>query len=263
MIKIQAAPGANVLVLKNGKVVFERSYGFLDYKKTSPVQSETIYDLASITKVLATTQAAMFLHSRGELDMNKTLGDYLPELKGTNKSNLVLKDVMAHEAGLKAFIPHYVHTVESGQWKSSYYKSAPESGFSRPVSNDMYARDGLKDSIWNWTVKSELLPKPASGKHKYVYSDLTMYFMQAVIEQIVNQPLDEFLEQNFMLHWDYTRSPSILILNYQLIRLHLLRMMSLFEKDKFRDLCMTPVLRCTAGWLVMRVFLAQQMIWQS
>ncbi|RIW16477.1 glycosyl hydrolase [Algoriphagus lacus] len=193
MIQIQAAPGANVLVVKAGKVVFERSYGYLDYSKSAPVSQETIYDLASVTKVLATTQAAMFLHSRGELDMNKTLVNYLPELKGTNKANLVLKDVMAHEAGLKAFIPHYVKTVQSGQWRGDFYKPTPQPGFTRPVANDMYGIDALRDSIWNWTVQSELLPKP----NKYVYSDLTMYFMQAVIERIVNQPLDEFLDQNF------------------------------------------------------------------
>lgn len=193
MIQMQAAPGANVLVVKNGKVVFERSYGHLDYQQSAAVTPETVYDLASITKVLATTQAAMFLHSRGEMDMNKTLGDYLPELRGTNKANLILKDVMAHEAGLKAFIPHFVHTVQSGQWKASYYQPSPSPGFNRPVSNDMYGRDALRDSIWHWTVKSDLLPKP----NKYVYSDLTMYFMQAVIERITNQPLDEFVDQIF------------------------------------------------------------------
>jgi beta-N-acetylhexosaminidase len=193
MIKIQAAPGANVLVMKEGKVVFQKSYGHLDYKKSKPVTPETVYDLASVTKVLATTQAVMFLQSRGELDMNRTLGDYLPELKGTNKANLKLKDVLAHEAGLKAFIPHYVHTVQAGQWRPDYYKPTAQPGFSRPVSNDMFGRDALRDSIWSWTVKSDLLPKPT----KYVYSDLTMYFMQAVVERIVNQPLDEFLDQNF------------------------------------------------------------------
>lgn len=195
-IRIQATPGANVLVVKDGKVVFERSYGQLEYKASPKVNSETVYDLASITKVLATTQAVMFLTSRGELDMNKTLGDYLPELKGTNKANLHLKDVMAHEAGLKSFIPHYVHTVESGQWRGDYYKPSATPGFTRPVSNDMFARDGLRDSIWNWTVKSDLLPK-RGGRNSYVYSDLTMYFMQAVVEKVVNQPLDEFLAQNF------------------------------------------------------------------
>jgi CubicO group peptidase (beta-lactamase class C family) len=193
MIQMQAAPGANVLVVKNGKVVFERSYGHLDYQQSAPVTPETVYDLASITKVLATTQAVMFLHSRGELDMNKTLGDYLPELKGTNKAPLVLKDVLAHEAGLKAFIPHFVHTVQDGQWKPTYYQAGSGQGFNRPVSNDMFAMDALRDSIWHWTVKSDLLPKP----NKYVYSDLTMYFMQAVVEKIVNQPLDEFVDQIF------------------------------------------------------------------
>ncbi|MBN7813982.1 glycoside hydrolase family 3 N-terminal domain-containing protein [Algoriphagus pacificus] len=195
-IRIQATPGANVLVVKDGKVVFERSYGKLEYKDSPKVNSETVYDLASITKVLATTQAVMFLQSRGELDMNKTLGDYLPELRGTNKEKLVLKDVMTHESGLVAYIPHYVKTVQNGSWRGDYYKPSAETGFSRPVSNDMFGRDDLRDSIWNWTVESKLLPK-SGGRYKYVYSDLTMYLMQAVVERIVNQPLNEFMDQNF------------------------------------------------------------------
>ena len=193
MIAAKAAPGARVLVVKEGTVVFDRSYGHLDYEKSSPVTSETIYDLASVTKVAATTLAAMFLHSRGELDVTKTLGDYLPELKKTNKGGIVLKDLMAHEAGLKAFIPHYTKTLSSGKWNPSYYKDSISEGYTLPVSNEMFAKTSLRDSLWKWTVESELLPKP----YGYVYSDLTMYFMQAVIERIVNQPLDEFLEKNF------------------------------------------------------------------
>lgn len=192
----QATPGANVLVMKNGKVVFEKSYGNLEYKKSPRVNANTLYDLASITKVLATTQAVMFLESRGEISMTKTLGDYLPELKGTNKANLVIKDVMAHEAGLVAFMPHYVKTISAGTWKNDYYRQISEPGFSRPVSNEMYAKDELRDSIWNWTVESNLRSKTI-GKANYVYSDLTMYLMQAVVERIVGQPLDEFMSHNF------------------------------------------------------------------
>ncbi len=193
MIAAKAAPGARVLVVKEGTVVFDRSYGHLDYEKSAPVTSETVYDLASVTKVAATTLAAMFLHSRGELDVTKTLGDYLPELKKTNKGGIVLKDLLAHEAGLKAFIPHYTKTLTSGKWNPTYYKDSISEGFTLPVSNDMFAKTSLRDSLWKWTVESELLPKP----YGYVYSDLTMYFMQAVVERIVNQPLDEFVEQNF------------------------------------------------------------------
>ncbi len=197
-IRIQATPGANVLVVKDGKVVFERSYGKLEYKASPAVNSETVYDLASITKVLATTQAVMFLESRGELDMKKSLEDYLPELKGTNKGKLVLSDVMAHEAGLVAFIPYYARTVEAGQWRGDYYKPQASLGFSRPISNDMYGIDALRDSIWHWTIESKITPIPrGASKHKYVYSDLTMYLMQAVVERIVNQPMEAFLDQNF------------------------------------------------------------------
>ncbi|WP_439488618.1 glycoside hydrolase family 3 N-terminal domain-containing protein [Algoriphagus sp.] len=197
-IRIQATPGANVLVVKDGKVVFERSYGKLEYKASPTVNSETVYDLASITKVLATTQAVMFLESRGELDMKKSLEDYLPELKGTNKGKLVLSDVMAHEAGLVAFIPYYARTVEAGQWRGDYYKPQPTLGFSRQVSNDMFGLDALRDSIWHWTIESKITPIPrGASKHPYVYSDLTMYLMQAVVERIVNQPMETFLDQNF------------------------------------------------------------------
>ncbi|MCE7057480.1 serine hydrolase [Algoriphagus sp. AGSA1] len=197
-IRIQATPGANVLVVKDGKVVFERSYGKLEYKASPAVTSETVYDLASITKVLATTQAVMFLESRGELDMKKTLEDYLPELKGTNKGKLVLSDVMAHEAGLVAFIPYYARTVEAGQWRGDYYKPQASLGFSRQVSNDMYGMDALRDSIWHWTIESKLTPiSRGASKHGYVYSDLTMYLMQAVVERVVNQPMEAFLDQNF------------------------------------------------------------------
>ena len=197
-IRIQATPGANVLVVKDGKVVFERSYGKLEYKDSPRVNSETVYDLASITKVLATTQAVMFLESRGELDMKNSLEDYLPELKGTNKGKMVLSDVMAHEAGLIAFIPYYARTVEAGQWRGDYYKPALTPGFSRAVSNDMYGMDALRDSIWHWTVDSRVTPIPrGASKHAYVYSDLTMYLMQAVVERIVNQAMEDFLDQNF------------------------------------------------------------------
>ncbi|MCL6261632.1 serine hydrolase [Aquiflexum sp. TKW24L] len=193
----KAIPGGVILVAKNGQVIFEKAYGHYDYKKTRPVTTETIYDLASITKVLATTQAVMFLESRGVIDMNKPIGNYLPELENTNKEDLILRDILAHEAGLVAFLPHYAKTVEASQWKSQYYRSVAEPGYSLPVSNDMFALNSLRDSIWTWTIKSELRKHEGNKrKYGYVYSDLTMYLMQELVEEMTQQPLDEFLEQN-------------------------------------------------------------------
>jgi CubicO group peptidase (beta-lactamase class C family) len=177
--------------------VFEKAYGYYDYSKRKPVTTETVYDLASVTKILATTQAVMFLASRNLIDMDKPLERYLPELKGTNKGPLILEDVLAHEAGLVAFIPHYAKTVESGRWKPEYYRETAEPGFTTPVSNNMYGMNSLRDSLWHWTIQSKLRPKEQGrNKYSYVYSDLTMYLLQALVERVTNQPLDEFLDQN-------------------------------------------------------------------
>ncbi|GAB2624232.1 glycoside hydrolase family 3 N-terminal domain-containing protein [Belliella aquatica] len=197
-IRKKATPGGVVLVAKNGQVVFEKAYGYHDYEKTQAVNTKTIYDLASITKVLATTQAVMFLASRDIIDMDKPISRYLPELKLTNKGDLLLKDIMAHEAGLVAFIPYYVNTVQAGSWKNEYYRDSASEDYNIPISNDMYGRQSLRDSIWNWTIKSDLRkPDPNRRRYSYVYSDLTMYLMQAVVERMTNQPMDEFMDQNF------------------------------------------------------------------
>jgi len=154
--------------------------------------------LASITKVVATTQVMMFLESRQLIDMDRTVGDYLPELKATNKGNLVIKDIMLHEAGLLAYIPHFAKTLEGGKWKSGYYKTQPEEGYRVRVAENMYAMDALPDSVWKWTIESELRRLPSGKrKHGYLYSDLGMLILQKLAEKIVNQPLDLFLEQNF------------------------------------------------------------------
>ena len=194
----KSTPGGTVLVAKDGQVVFQKAYGYHDYKRSVPVTPETIYDLASITKVVATTQVMMFLESRQLIDMDRTVGDYLPELKATNKGNLTIKDIMAHEAGLLPYIPHFAKTLEGGHWKSGYYKALPDEGYSVRVAENMYAMNALPDSVWKWTVESDLRRLPSGrSKHTYLYSDLGMLILQKVTEKIVNQPIDQFLEQNF------------------------------------------------------------------
>ena len=194
----RSTPGGVVLVAKDGDVVFERAYGHMDYSRSNPVTPETVYDLASLTKVLATTQIMMFLKSRNLIDVEETVAHYLPELKPTNKGAIAIKDILAHEAGLLAWIPHYARTVESGSWKVEYFKDRPQNGFAVPVAPNMYASDALPDSLWRWTVESDLR-KLSSGRRKYsyLYSDVGMYILQRIIERVINQPMGEFLDQNF------------------------------------------------------------------
>ncbi|MBX2842579.1 MAG: serine hydrolase, partial [Flammeovirgaceae bacterium] len=106
-ISYEATPGCQVLVAKDGKIVFNKSYGYHTYSNKEKVTNSSIFDLASLTKVLSTLQAVMLLEEQGKIDLNGKLSDYLPELYGTNKSNIIVKQVLTHQAGLKAFIPFW------------------------------------------------------------------------------------------------------------------------------------------------------------
>ncbi len=198
-IRKKAFPGGVILVAKNGKVVLEKGYGHLDYTNNQQVSNGTVYDLASLTKVMATTQVIMFMHGRGLIDMNNTLETYLPELKATNKGNLLIKDIMAHESGLLGWIPHFSKTMEGNLWRDGFYSSKKDEVYSIPISDGMFAHYTLPDSVWHWTVQSNLKKSGTKGNERfsYTYSDIGMYLLQRLIEQQTNQPLNEFLEQNF------------------------------------------------------------------
>ncbi|MFC4870253.1 glycoside hydrolase family 3 N-terminal domain-containing protein [Negadavirga shengliensis] len=194
----KATPGGTVLIAKNGHVIFEKAYGHYDYSKERSVSKGTLYDLASLTKVMATTQMMMFLESRGLISMDKEIGHYLPELKGTNKEMLLLRDIMAHEAGLPASLPHHTNTLNGVVWKNEYYMSKEESPYDLPIAQGMYAHRSLPDSVWKWTVASHLRRSGVKeSKSSYVYSDVGMYLLHRMVEGMVNQPMNEFLEQHF------------------------------------------------------------------
>ena len=106
-IAVQAAPGCQVLVAKNGKVIWDKAYGYYKYDKKTPVELSSIYDLASVTKTTATVSMLMKLYSDSLLDLSKTVVDYLPETKGTEIANLKLSDILTHQSGLVAWIPFY------------------------------------------------------------------------------------------------------------------------------------------------------------
>lgn len=194
-IRQQAIPGAVVLVAKDGKVVFDRAYGYLSYDSTEPVYPETIYDLASVTKIMATTVSVMKLYDEGKLDLQKTLGDYLPWVKGSNKENLKLWDIILHQAGLKSFIPFYRETVNvtdnsSPNW--SFYALKADSSHTVRVADRMYMRNDWVDTIYNRILTSSLEPG-----NKYIYSDNDFIFLGKVVEAITGSPLEVYVKNTF------------------------------------------------------------------
>lgn len=197
----KATPGCQVLVVRNGSVVFEKAYGYQTYNKQKLVTETSLYDIASVTKVLATLQTVMFLVDQKEIDVDKKISYYLKELKGTNKEDLVIRNILLHQAGLTPFIPHWIKTMnEDKKINPKYLSTIPQKGFTERVAENLYAISSIEDSLWKWTVDSPLKGKPLFGKkYPYKYSDLTFYLMKRLVESKINQPMEDFLRQNVYL----------------------------------------------------------------
>ncbi|RIJ42951.1 glycosyl hydrolase [Pontibacter oryzae] len=196
-ITYAATPGCQVLVVKDGTVVFNKSYGYYTYDQAKPVTNNTVYDIASITKVAATLQAIMFLKDQGKIKLDAKVSTYLPELKGTNKENLVMRDVLAHQSGLRPGLPTWQKTIDKRKLKDTYYASTQNDYYTNEVIPGVYSIKSMEDSLWAWTVRTPLRAKQKDGTYDYAYSDLGFYMMKRVAETMLNQPLNEFMDQNF------------------------------------------------------------------
>ncbi|MEJ1238984.1 serine hydrolase [Chryseolinea sp. T2] len=192
-----ATPGMQVIVARGGTVVYERNFGTLNYNKSNPVTSETIYDLASLTKVSATLQAVMFMQERGLIDINKKVSYYLPELKKSNKKDITILEMLTHQAGLAPFIPMWPETVKDTTFLPTYYSRTRNTIYPLQVGPNLYGSMALRDSVWSWIVKSKLIEKAVRTPYAYRYSDLGFLILQRLAEKLLNQPINEFVEQNF------------------------------------------------------------------
>lgn len=186
-------PGCQVVAAKNGKVFYNRAFGYYDNSKKVKVDTASIYDVASLTKVLSTTLAVMRLYENKQLDLNKTLGQYLPAVRGTDKENLLIKDLLLHQAGLKSWIPFYTQTLDStGRPDSHIYHTQPDVVFNLPVARNMYMNKDYKDSVWKTIINT-----PLENRGRYVYSDLDYYFLAEVVEKLSGKKLDKYVDEQF------------------------------------------------------------------
>ncbi|MGK0136915.1 MAG: beta-N-acetylhexosaminidase [Algoriphagus sp.] len=196
-IKKRAFPGAQVLVARRGKVIYNEAFGTLRYDHPEKVTTNSLYDLASLTKVSATLQAVMMLNERGLLNLNLKASDYLPELKGTNKANMMVGDILFHQAGLKSFQAFWTHTkTKDGAFKGDFYAfNSPEGNLQ--VSDNLYIKPSIRDSVWKWLIETDYTTRRSrNGEFRYLYSDLGMIMTQRLVEKIAGQPMDQFLDQN-------------------------------------------------------------------
>ena len=189
-IQNEMTPGAQILIAKNSKIIYDKSFGRLRYNENLKTNSETIYDLASLTKILVTTPIIMNLVDKNIIGLETKLKEIIPRYEKSNKSEISVKELLSGHAALQAWIPFYKLTLdEKNRPSSKYYSFSRNRTNSVKVSPDLYLRTDYIDTIRNIIEKSDLL------KNKYKYSDLSYLIIQEFIENHYNQNLDQIIHE--------------------------------------------------------------------
>jgi CubicO group peptidase (beta-lactamase class C family) len=217
-IQNHATPGGQIIVARDGVVVFRKAFGKKTYKTDEPVDIKDLYDIASVTKIMSTTPILMHLAENGLIDSTQPLSKYLPETDTTNKGHLLIYEIMRHKAGLQSMIPTFYNYIDrtglgenvfSRKYSSAYpykiddrlylnkdanlrqdvFKSSPDSLFSVCVAKDMYMNRQFTDSIY----RSILLSKVDTFKI-YRYSDMGFCLLQHLVEKVKKQTINRLVD---------------------------------------------------------------------
>lgn len=193
-ISEKMTPGLQVLVARKGKVIYQKSFGYHTYENQTKVSNTDLYDVASLTKILATLPHVMQAYDSNKIELNSKLGEMLPQLLAdTDKRNINFKDFMTHQARLQAWEPFYKATLNAdGKPSDKYYKQGMLPGFTQQVTENLFLRDDYRDTILNKIANSKLLPKRV-----YKYSDFTFILLKEFVEKTNNAKLDVLSQQKF------------------------------------------------------------------
>lgn len=182
-----------VLAIKDGRIAYHKAFGHFNYDSAAPVTTGSVFDMASVTKISATTLAIMKLYDQGKILLNKKLVDYLPEVKGSNKEKLLIKDLLLHQAGLIPFIPFYKEVIDAdGTARPDLFASVSSDSFSIKVAGSFYMK-----KEWTDTMFSRILQSPLGQHGKYVYSDNDFIFLAKVVEAVTGTTLDTYVHRAF------------------------------------------------------------------
>lgn len=196
VVKEKAAPAVHVLVARKGRVIYNKSYGttMYDMPGSEPVNNGMIYDMASVTKIMACLPMIMKMVDEGALSLDDKIGDLVPVFKGTDKGNILVRDLLTHTAGLKEWIPFYLQTIdEKGNPLDKYYAAESDTAEPRiPITESLYAKKEAAGELWR-----QILESPVKEEKAYAYSDIGFMFLQAIVENHYHSKLDSLSRSCF------------------------------------------------------------------
>jgi CubicO group peptidase (beta-lactamase class C family) len=218
-LREMAYPGCQIMIAKDGVVIYEKVFGKQEYDHGTWVTNETVYDLASITKVAATLPAVMKLYDEKKLALRDPIGKFVPLTKGSNKSSITIRTLLLHESGMTSFIPYYATAIDeesypgklsgahsptfhanyAGAWFRTDYQflpdliaSSPSEKFPLPVAKDLYASNKMHEMLLK-----EIIATPLRGVGRYRYSCLNFMLLKEAVEEMSGKTLDEYVKKHF------------------------------------------------------------------
>ncbi len=193
-LNAKAYPGASVLVAKDGKVIFQKTYGYHTYDQSQTVKANDVYDLASITKISTSLPALMAMQDQGKFNLDMTLGQLMPKWKKSNKKDLIMRDILTHQARLRAWIPFWKEIAQNpdGTWKPKTFEDHFSKKFPIQVAEKLFLHKDFSKMLIKAIEES-----PLNEKTGYVYSDLSYYLYPQIIKRLTGQDFEDFLKENF------------------------------------------------------------------
>ncbi len=186
-------PGMQILVARKGKVIYQKSFGTQTYESSKSVQNSDLYDVASVTKMIATLPNVMQLYDKKKVNLETHLDVMLPIFKNSNKQHITFKELLSHYGGMQAWIPFYKATLDSANMPSEkYYRKTDTIGFSKQVSQNLFLRNDYHD-----TIMKKIIDSPIALKKEYKYSDFTFIILKEYLEKATGKTLDVLANDNF------------------------------------------------------------------
>lgn len=185
-------PGGQIVVSRYGKVVYRKAFGSQTYSEAKPVRNDDLYDLASLTKILATTLAAMKLSDDGLINPNRRLSHYMESLQKSNKDNITIREILAHQAGLQPYIPFYHKLLKKNKQDSTLIARHYSMEYPLRVADALYLQDD-----WHGFIVDSIIASPMLKKKEFKYSDLGFILLAEAFSEIAQQPLSSYVMRNF------------------------------------------------------------------
>ncbi len=217
-------PGLQVLVARKGKVIYQKSYGYHTYDNDVKVKDSDIYDVASLTKILATLPNLMQLYDKGQLKLDDKLGSLVPEFAShADKKDITVKDMLLHQARFQAWMPFYQETLDASKHPDTmYYRKMYSAEFPHQVAENLFLREDYPQTIIKRIADSKL-----SARKEYKYSDFSFIIFKEYLELKTGRSLDKlaydsfykplgagFTSYNPLRKWDMCTIPPTEVDNY-------------------------------------------------